>query len=82
MQRKQTEQILAKVRQKTGGKLIHNAEAQWGEMNPQKYLKANYITILEPDREILETHLAFYKENPPRGDFLEVGCGPGRYPLY
>lgn len=60
---------------------MKNKDYSWDEFDPQRYLAANYRTILPPDREIFTSLVEFYHEHQPRGHFLEIGCGPNLYPV-
>lgn len=61
--------------------LVGNASVNWDDFDPYLYVTENYAAILPPDREILTNLVRFYKDNPPKGRFLEVGCGPNLYPV-
>lgn len=61
--------------------MLKNKDVNWDEFEPMQYLKNNYISILPPDREIIQKLAAFYAKEKPSGEFIELGCGPNLYPV-
>lgn len=61
---------------------LNNNDVNWNSFNPELYLRANYVSILPPDREILKYLVSFYKKSNPSGEFVEIGSGPNLYPIF
>jgi hypothetical protein len=53
----------------------------WEQFNPKKYVEANYASIHDEDKNILDLLVNFYQEIPTISKALEIGVGPNLYPL-
>jgi len=61
--------------------ILKNKDVNWDEFEPLEYLESNYVSILPPDREIVQKLVTFYEKEKPSGEFIEIGCGPNLYPV-
>lgn len=44
---------------------LKNKDADWDNFDPEKYVAANYSSILPADEEILKYIVEFYSTTPP-----------------
>ena len=58
-----------------------NADFDWDSFDCNAYVDANYSTISNPDRVILQHLVEIHRRLPSGGNMIEIGAGPNLYPL-